>query len=90
MLHLAIHTDLEGMEAPRFSGYLLLISHNIGFVNTYPEIHLLGYVIYAFGVILGWPKEDIAKFVTGLRDQANDESVHYWCVRRVVYRRKPE
>ena len=92
MLHLAIHTDLEDVKGSKALRCVCCLYHRDATLDLSIltlKIHRLSYVTYAFGVVLVLPK-DIAKFVTGLREQADDESVRYRCARRAVYGRKPQ
>ncbi|EGS22570.1 uncharacterized protein CTHT_0010390 [Thermochaetoides thermophila DSM 1495] len=51
---------------------------------------LEGYVNYIWGAVMGWRKEEIKVYVTHLRKQMRDKSLHTWYPHRVVYGRKPE
>ncbi|KAM7211100.1 Demethylmenaquinone methyltransferase [Rhypophila decipiens] len=49
-----------------------------------------GYVLYIWGTVMGWSREEIQVYIAHLRRQVRDPNVHSWYLHRIVYARKPE
>ena len=49
----------------------------------------VGYILFMWGAVLGWTREEIQVYLAHLRVQLHDTSVHGYYMHRVVYGRKP-
>lgn len=49
-----------------------------------------GWILYLWTQVMGWTREETMAYISHLRRQYRDPSVHGYCRVRVVYGRKPE
>ena len=49
-----------------------------------------GWFLYAMCETLGWKKDEALVFLAHVRKQLNQPGLNLYCIRRVVYGRKPE